>query len=215
MGMSFRMQSFLRQWPRPAFFALGFLTAALCGWLLDHWLEIVYGVFGMNVSYDTRPAWLRGLMIAVRWLPLGTLAALTVLRLSRGRSIRPLAFAVGAASVPVLMIGSLVLGPDIADYWHRRAFEPAEWRRNARRDTMWPTRLTMVDDLLTRHSLRGMSRDSVERLLGPRDSTAYFRDWDLVYWLGPERGSIRIDSEWLVLKLDADGRVSDCRIVRD
>lgn len=215
MGMSFRMQSFLRQRPRLAFFALGFLTAALCGWFLVSWREIVHGVFGIEVIYDTRPAWVRILIVAVQWLPLGMLAALTAVRLSRGPSVRPLAFAAGAASVYVLLVGSLLLGPGIADYWHRRTFEPAGWRRNERRDVLWPTRLTMVDDLLTRHSLRGMSRDSVERLLGPRDSTDYFRDWDLVYWLGPERGLIRIDSEWLVLKLGPDGRVSDYRIVRD
>lgn len=76
-------------------------------------------------------------------------------------------------------------------------------------------RLAMVDDLLARHPLRGLSRYSVERLLGPRDSTDYFREWDFVYWLGPERGLVRIDSEWLVLKLGLDGRVSDYKIVRD
>ena len=65
---------------------------------------------------------------------------------------------------------------------------------------------------LTAH---GLSRDSVERLLGPRDSTDYFREWDLVYWLGPERGFLRIDSEWLVLNPGLDGRVKDYRIVGD
>ena len=29
-----------RWWPRLAFLALGFLTAALCGWFLVNWLEI-------------------------------------------------------------------------------------------------------------------------------------------------------------------------------
>jgi hypothetical protein len=117
--------------------------------------------------------------------------------------------------VYVLLVGSLLLGPGITNYWHRREFEAAAWRRNERRDALWPTRLAMVDDLLARHPLRGLTRDSVERLLGPRDSTEYFREWDLVYWLGPERGLIRIDSEWLVLKFGVDGRVSDYRIVRD
>jgi hypothetical protein len=90
-----------------------------------------------------------------------------------------------------------------------------EWRRNAAPDPSWPARLTMVDHLLARHPLRGLSRDSVERLLGPRDSTAYWQDWDLVYWPGPERGLFRIDSEWLVARFGPDGRVSEYRIVRD
>lgn len=215
MGMYLRMRLALRRWPRSAFFGLGILTTALCVWLLTHWLQIADGVFGMDVVYDTRPVWLRALMVAVAWLPVGVLIGLTALRISRGRSIRPLAFAAGGASVYVVVAGSLLLGPGVTAYWHQRPFNAAEWQRNERRDGMWPTRLTMVDDLLARHSLRGMSRDSVEQLLGPRDSTESFRDWDMVYWLGPERGPIRIDSEWLVFKFGSDGRVIDYRIVRD
>jgi hypothetical protein len=33
--------------------------------------------------------------------------------------------------------------------------------------------------------------------------------------LGPERGLLRMDSEWLVLRLDSARRVSAYRIVRD
>jgi hypothetical protein len=209
------MLFFFRRWPRLAFFTLGFLTAALCGWFLTNWLQIATGVFGMQVMYDTRPTWLRALMVGVTWLPWAALAVLVVMRVARGPVVRPLAFAAGAAAVYVLLVGSLLLGPGINNYWHRREFEAAAWRRNERRDVLWPTRLAMVDDLLARHPLRGLTRDSVERLLGPRDSTEYFREWDLVYWLGPERGLIRIDSEWLVLKFGVDGRVSDYRIVRD
>ena len=73
----------------------------------------------------------------------------------------------------------------------------------------------MVDDLLAHHSLVGIGTDRLERLLGPRDSTAYFRDWDYVYWLGPERGLIRIDSEWLAIRIGPNGLVSERRILRD
>jgi hypothetical protein len=204
-----------RRWPRLVFFALGFLTAALCSWFLVHWLEIATSVFGMKVVYDTRPAWLRAVMATAQWLPWVALAVLVLIRINRGRVVRPLAFAAGAASVYVLAIGSLFLGLWIENYQHQREFEPVAWRRNERGDLMWPTRLAMVDDLLARHPMRGLSRDSVEQLLGPRDSTDYFREWDLVYWLGPERGLVRIDSEWLVLNLGSDGRVSNYQIVRD
>jgi hypothetical protein len=38
-------------------------------------------------------------------------------------------------------------------------------------------------------------------LLGEPPKTEYFKEFDLVYYLGPERGFMGIDSEWLVLKL--------------
>ncbi len=50
---------------------------------------------------------------------------------------------------------------------------------------MWPARLTMVDDLLSRHLRAGLPRDSVERMLGPGVKSSYWPEWDLVYLLGP------------------------------
>jgi hypothetical protein len=209
------MRRVLRRYPRAAFFALGVLTAALCGWFLANWLEIFGGALGMAVVYDTRPAWLRALMAAVQWLPLAALTALVVLRVMRGPAVRPLAFAAGILAVYAYVAGSLFFGPAIDEYRHRREFDPIAWRRNEAADVMWPARLAMVDDLLARYPLRGLSRDSVERLLGPRNDTPYWPEWDLVYWLGPERGFLRIDSEWLVVDFGPDGRVSDYRLLRD
>jgi hypothetical protein len=66
----------------------------------------------------------------------------------------------------------------------------------------------MVDDLLLRHRLVGMKRAELEKLLGSPPPTAYFREYDYVYWLGPERGLFSIDSEWLVVKCTRDVVVS-------
>ncbi len=38
---------------------------------------------------------------------------------------------------------------------------------------------------------------------------------DMHYYLGPERGFMRIDSEWLFIKLDSDGRVARQWLYRD
>jgi hypothetical protein len=76
-------------------------------------------------------------------------------------------------------------------------------------------RIRMVNDLLRRQSFRGMTRDQVTDVVGEPDRTQYFRDSDMVYWLGPERGFISIDSEWLVFRLDGQKKVSEYRIVRN
>jgi hypothetical protein len=63
--------------------------------------------------------------------------------------------------------------------------------------------------------VRGKTRAEVEALLGPDSKSDYFREYDLVYWLGAERGYFGIDSEWLVIKFASDGQVADVRLVTD
>ena len=73
----------------------------------------------------------------------------------------------------------------------------------------------MVDSLLRQHNFIGKSRGEVVALIGEPDNTSYFREYDMVYRLGMERGFISIDSEWLVLRLDTNQVVTEFRIVRD
>ncbi len=73
----------------------------------------------------------------------------------------------------------------------------------------------MIDALLTQRRLNGLSRLEIVALLGQPTPTNKFAEHDLVYWLGPERGSLRIDSEWLVIDFGPDGRAASYRIVRD
>ncbi len=103
----------------------------------------------------------------------------------------------------LLFVGFFILGPSAEDYSQRTAFDAK-------------SRLRMVDDLIAKRRLDGATRDQLLTLLGPADETDHFRDWDLVYWLGPERnGFMRIDSEWLVIRFDAADRVASYRLVRD
>ncbi len=75
-------------------------------------------------------------------------------------------------------------------------------------------RIKMVDDLLNRNNLIGMSKNEVNDLLGVPPKTEYFSNYDYVYWLGPERGFMSIDSEWLVIKFEND-KVIEAKITRD
>lgn len=73
----------------------------------------------------------------------------------------------------------------------------------------------MVDDLISSRLLDHRSRSEVEKLLGAVPPEHYFKEYDLVYWLGQERDFMSIDSEWLVIKLDKNGIVSEYRLARD
>lgn len=92
-------------------------------------------------------------------------------------------------------------------------FDAVVWSDPARDQD--DVRLGMADRLLADRTLIGLTRPQVVAMLGEPPPSGYFRDWDLVYRLGMERGYIVIDSEWLVLRLGPDGKVAQARLVRD
>jgi hypothetical protein len=96
--------------------------------------------------------------------------------------------------------------PFIAEWW--RAGEQ-HW------SDPWHRRHRIADWLVLSNRLIGHSREDVVTLLGEPPPTEYFKEWDMVYVLGAERGFISIDSEWLVLRLDDRRVVLEARIVRD
>jgi hypothetical protein len=115
---------------------------------------------------------------------------------------------------PFLILFGVLAAGDTEERRHRLAFDSAVWKASLSTQDD-PIRLRMVDDLLRRYRLRGMRQDELIALLGDPPKTDYFSDYQIVYWLGPERGFISIDSEWLAVRIGPDQRVTDARIVRD
>jgi hypothetical protein len=139
------------------------------------------------------------------------------------RALLHLALAAGlgiaaVAAVPFLLVGVMV-GQAGWEHWRQcrgyTRFDAAAWRDEALARGPRAVRGCMVDDLLAAGRLVGRPRAAVVALLGEPRPTGYFRDYDLVYWLGPERGLFSIDSEWLVLRLDRAGRVREAKLVTD
>ncbi|HEY4257842.1 MAG TPA: hypothetical protein VGM66_11560 [Candidatus Udaeobacter sp.] len=115
---------------------------------------------------------------------------------------------------PFLILFGVLAAGDIEERRQRVAFDSAVWKASLSTQDD-PIRLRMVDDLLRQYRLRGMRQDELIALLGEPPKTDYFSDYQIVYWLGPERGFISIDSEWLAIWIGPDQRVTDARIVRD
>ncbi|MCU1312211.1 MAG: hypothetical protein JWO20_3336 [Candidatus Angelobacter sp.] len=115
---------------------------------------------------------------------------------------------IGFVVLTLLAVAVLVI------YSHERTirFDAVLWRDPGTSDTV---KLQVADDLIATQALSGKTRKEVTALLGQPPETNYFKEYDLVYYLGPERGFISIDSEWLVLKFGPDGRASDVGIARD
>jgi hypothetical protein len=90
-------------------------------------------------------------------------------------------------------------------------FDSERWK-NA--DVLTRDRVEMIADLRAQLPLKGLSRAEVVDLLGEPTQTNKCDDWDMIYVLGPT-DYMPIDNEWLVIKLDAAGRISDYDVVAD
>src|SRR5262245_41546823 len=78
-------------------------------------------------------------------------------------------------------------------------------------------RVKAVDDLLSRHELRGMSRSDILNLLGQPGSSQKGRaePQALVYWLGAKGDNFFIDDYWLVIRFNAHDNVNDVLVTTD
>jgi hypothetical protein len=119
----------------------------------------------------------------------------------------------------VSLIVFLIFGPGIEQLWHQRKFDTEVWKQSRdERGTQWPPRLCMVDGLLRSKKLEGLTRPEVVALLGEPEEKgfpagAYY--CDIHYYLGPERGLICMDSEWLFITFGPDGKVNRCWLYTD
>lgn len=109
---------------------------------------------------------------------------------------------VAALSLPFFLTGGAIVYEAGGGYLARTFFNSAAWQDSARVFSQDPVRMRMIEDLLKRQKLSGMTRAQTVAILGEPDETPYFREWDMVYWLDPESGLIGLDSEWLLLRLD-------------
>lgn len=100
------------------------------------------------------------------------------------------------------------------DYASRIAFDQTSWLAGNDRDA-YPKRTQMIDDLISNNDFHGKSKAEVMTMLGEPTSTEYFSDWDMIYWLGPERGIFSIDDEWLILRFNERSVVIDYKVITD
>lgn len=113
-----------------------------------------------------------------------------------------------ALAVVIALAAACVLGVFLL--WEQNQFTREKWLAEPEHRTR------IVDDLLEEHALVGMTEAQILELLGGHDNeSGYFQqDGRMVYWLGPERGLMSIDSEWLILDFSGDV-VADCFITTD
>jgi len=199
---------------RIGFFVLGLVVPLVSLWTGVHWPDFGERLFG-GFNFETQPSWFYIAGLFVAWLPWLVAAALIFARISRKATVKPVSYVVGVVTSYVATLSFLLALPIVDDYSHRRVFDSELWKASLAEESQDPIKLQMVDDLLRKHPLVGLSRSQVLDLLGEPLRTDKFSDWDLVYWLGPERALFSIDSEWLVIRFDSSQKVTDAKVVSD
>ena len=130
-----------------------------------------------------------------------------------GRAVR---FFLGGFLAAGLMYAS---GCGSGPYYFRR-FVASTWRDvdHWNYGEVRSPRHRMVDDLLVRGVLDGMTAAEILKLLGPPAGKGFphgAADSDIHYRLGIESGILGVDSDWLLIYLDQDGVFAYARIYTD
>jgi hypothetical protein len=100
-----------------------------------------------------------------------------------------------------------------------KSFDSDIWKSKSSTD--WNKGISLREQMLkdvVENVLPGKTKQEIVSALGPSLKTNYFSslDKDLIYCLGPERdGFFNIDSEWLLIWLDKDGKFERYMIVND
>jgi len=127
---------------------------------------------------------------------------------------------VGLASFAFAMGLVRVLPSPLPTGSHLQSFDRAVWHdpRSGKyvEGDITPRQKMLAD--VVKNVLPGRTRAELEEILGPSLNTSYFKSGgrDLIYALGPQRDSFfTIDSEWLLIWLDKDGRFKRYAIAND
>jgi hypothetical protein len=197
---------------RTLFFLAGIVFVLICGLIQFYWMDLV-----PYAAFDQQPSWLKQAKAVVGWMPWVVCALVLMLRVVKGKNIRFGAYFLGTATPTVAFVSWVLFGISIESAIYSKKFNSEEWKKNAItvQNSDWPPRLVMVDNLISSNKLDGLSKAEVIELLGVPGNHDYFNNYDLVYWLGPERSFIRIDSEWLAISFDGKNRVREYLLVRD
>ncbi|MCB9492421.1 MAG: hypothetical protein H6674_10195 [Dehalococcoidia bacterium] len=190
-------------WARRFVFFFAGLVFTCATWEAGRWLP------APSVGGPERTGLLMKAVLAAPWI-----LALVLLMAGRHERHRVpwVAYSLGMLLPWVLVVGWL-LGPSLAEYAQRTEFDGAAWRSSSgiRGSGGRPIRQRMVDDLMDSGLLRDKTAEEVLALLGPDDRGHTSQDSPppqrLTYLLGPERGFISIDSEWLEVRFNQEGRV--------
>ncbi|MCA8998896.1 MAG: hypothetical protein KDA80_17995 [Planctomycetaceae bacterium] len=127
------------------------------------------------------------------------------------RQLVYIALALTFVSSIALVVGVIL----VKGIWYPGSpFDAAKWQDPVLVEN--GVRLEMADRLVQWGTLLEKTEAEAIAMLGPPDDCPFANAQTKGWWLGPERGFMSIDSEWLVLTISGkEPRVSEAKILRD
>lgn len=183
--------------------------------------EILRWLVDERATYPGNPQLFSIYGLIFTWTPWVLLFFVLIARIKKGPQVRIGFCFLGTVLPTVLLVGYLVLHSPIENYMNQEDFDAATWRNSdgVSEDIMWPHKLKMADSLIESKILDGLTWKEVLKLLGTPTSDfspEYTHQQNEIYYnLGPERGFMRIDSEWLSISFDEKGKVKKYGLWRD
>lgn len=194
--------------------------AGLCLLANINRFEILRWLVDERATYPRNPQLFSVYELIFTWTPWVLLFFVLIARIKKGLQVKIGFYCLGTALPIVLLTGYILLRSPIENYMNQEDFDAALWRNSDKvtEDHMWPNKLKMVDSLIESKILDNLNREEVTNLLGTPTSDfspKYKNKNEIYYYLGPERGFISIDSEWLSISFDEKGRVRKYWLWRD
>lgn len=196
--------------------ALGLLAVFFGLEVADNWWPGI----GRSLSYTLAVMAVLAILVVV-----GILSLAVMLGARRNRRLRSVACSLlivcvgGFALFEISLAADRIIAGDLPTGSGILQFDRETWQHEGSCrfvDGDITPRQKMLRDVVE-EVLPGMTRAEIEEQLGPSLDTSYFRTTgrDVIYVTGPERGFIAIDSEWLLIWLDENGRFERYGIYTD
>ena len=182
--------------------------------------EILRLLMDEPVTYPGNPQLFSIYGLIFTWTPWVVVFLILIARIKKGPQVKIGFYFLGTVLPTVILLGHLVLRPSFDNYMNQENFDAVVWRNSdeVSEDFMWPHKLKMADSLIESKILDGLNKKEVIRLLGTptSDFSPEYKIQDEIYYrLGPERGLMRIDSEWLLITFDENEKVKKYWLRRD
>jgi hypothetical protein len=136
---------------------------------------------------------------------------------------------VGLSAICICYLGLLLGGMAVFNHFyvkweefHDIEFDLGLWQSGSRDKIYSPTalkidapRIKMCRDFIANQPWQGKTKDELKKWLGKPDNFPFRNGWDFNYWVGLQRGPMKMDSAWLCFRFDNSGKAVEAKLMQD